>query len=149
MKRVFIDTDIFVRYLRYPKDRETKINSKFVKLVRDSKIAGVTSIFNVLEVCGVLSFNYSEQDLINLYTDFCQHFNLKVLFPADKDGNLQYNFFEIFSLMIKKCSLGDAETSYVVSRFEDHISAFVSWNSIHYKGRIVGPVLTPKEYLEK
>ena len=56
MKRVFIDTDIFVRDLRYPNDPLLEINQRFLEKVMSGKIAATTSIFNVLEVCGILSF---------------------------------------------------------------------------------------------
>lgn len=69
MKAVFVDSDVFVRDLRYPRDQKTAANKKFLdKMGRD--FSAVTSIFNLLEICGILSFQLNEQELIDLYRDF-------------------------------------------------------------------------------
>lgn len=145
MKKIFIDSDIFVRDLRYPRDQKTETNKNFLHHVKSGKLRGLTSIFNVLEVCGVLSFNYTREDLINLYGDFCNHFNVKVLFPADASGNLQYDLPKILEQIQKKQDLGDAQISYVIERFSDQLSCFVSWNARHFEGKVSVPVKTPEE----
>ncbi len=149
MKRVFVDTDIFVRKLRYPRDRDSEVNSQFLERVKGGKIKAATSIFNVLEVCGLLSFNLSPDSLIGLYTGFGEHFGVKIFFPADANGNLQYDFTAIFQKIQMKQSLGDAAVSYVVERFADLVSGVVSWNSKDFEGRLPLPVMTPHEFLKK
>ena len=146
MKKVFIDSDLFVRDLRYPRDMRTAINQKFLDRVRRRKIHGVTSIFNLLEVCGILSFNLSSSDLLRLYADFTHHYNLQILFPADGAGNLEYDIPRIFEQIQGKQSLGDAQISYVVHRFADHLSCFVSWNAVHFEGKLPLPVKTPEDF---
>lgn len=147
MKKVFIDSDVFVRSLRYPRDQKNEMNEKFLSLVSKGKIRGVTSYFNVLEVCGVLSFNYSEEDLLGLYSDFIDHFRVKVLYPSDSQGDFQYDLVKIFEAIQKKQALGDAQVSYAVERFSDLISVFISWNAKHFEGKLPMPVLTPEEFL--
>src|SRR3990167_7038872 len=111
MKRIFIDTDVFVRKLRYPRDQDSEANSRFLERVKDGKIKAATSIFNVLEVCGILSFNLGPDSLIGLYTGFGEHFGVKIFFPADRDGNLQYDYAGIFKNIQTKQSLGDAQVN--------------------------------------
>lgn len=149
MKTVFIDSDIFVRSLRYPRDQKNEINEKFLSQVQKTKIKGVTSYFNVLEVCGVLSFNYSTDDLMGLYSDFINHFRVKVLYPSDADGVFQYDLVRIFEAIRKKQALCDAQISYVVERFSDLISVFVSWNARHFEGKLSVPVMTPEDFLKR
>jgi hypothetical protein len=146
LKRVFIDSDLFVRDLRYPRDARTEGNGKFLDLVRSRKIRGATSIFNLLEVCGILSFNLSAKDLADLYSDFTNHYRIKILFPADATGNLQYDIPQIFEQIRKKQSLGDAQISYVVNRFAGQLSCFVSWNAAHFEERFPIPVRTPEGF---
>ena len=147
MKKVFIDSDLFVRDLRYPRDARTETNRKFLEKVKRQKIRGVTSIFNLLEICGILSFNLSSNDLLLLYADFTNQYNIQILFPADSVGLLQYDIPLIFSQIQKKQSLGDAQISYVVERFSKHLSSFVSWNAHHFDRKLPIPVMSPEAFL--
>lgn len=143
MKRFFLDTDIFVRDLRYPRDAKTEANQAFLSRVRSGKIKGATSIFNVLETCGILSYNLSAQDLVKLYGCFTDHYRLKIIYPADAAGNLDYQIPKIFKQIQLRQSLGDAEISYVVERFASQLLSFVSWNAPHFEGKLTIPVTTP------
>lgn len=149
MKRIFVDTDVFVRKLRYPRDQSSEVNSRFLERVKGGRIKAATSIFNVLEVCGILSFNLAPDSLIGLYTGFGEHFGVKIFFPADRDGNLQYDYAGIFKNIQTKQSLGDAQVNYVVERFCDLVSGVVSWNAHHFDGKLPVPVMTPEEFLKK
>jgi hypothetical protein len=148
MNRIFLDTDLFVRKLRYPHDLFSKENSLFLEKVKCKKIKGATSIFNVLEVCGILSFNLTVKALTDLYTGFGEHFGVKIFFPADENVNLQYDYARVFEKIRSKQSLGDAQVSYVVERFSNLISAFVSWNARHFEGKLSVPVMTPEGFLK-
>ena len=147
MRKVFIDSDIFVLDPRYPRDVRYQVNQKFLGLVRTGRIKGATSIFNLLEVCGILSFNLSASDLVGLYADFCRRYRIKLLFPADATGQLQYPIETIFGQIQKKQGLGDAQVGYVASRFREHLSHFVSWNAPHFEGRVDLPALRPDEFM--
>ncbi len=147
MKSVFIDSDIFIRDLRYPRDVRTKTNRAFLDQMRARKSLGVTSIFNVLEVCGILSFNLSEEELLDLYADFCAHYRVNVLFPGDASGQLHYDVVAIFQVIMRKTALGDAQIAYVIDRYAATLAGVVSWNAVHFKGRVNVPVWTPEEYL--
>lgn len=145
MKAVFVDSDIFVRDLRYPRDPKTAANKKFLdKMGRE--FSAVTSIFNLLEICGILSFQLNEQELIDLYRDFTHHYRVKILFPATALGEFRYDVPSIFDWIQKRQSLGDAQVSYVVASFSDRLKSFVSWNKRHYAGKFEIPVLSPDDY---
>lgn len=147
MKHVFIDSDVFVRDLRYPRDQRSEANRRFLETMRQRKGRGVTSIFNALEVCGILSFNLSPQQLVDLYGDFCNHYRIQILFPADAEGRLQYDIPRIFSRIQQRQSLGDAQVAYVVDRFANDLASFVSWNVDHFAGKLPIPVTTPEHFL--
>lgn len=146
MKTVFIDSDIFVRDLRYPRDKQTEINKTFLNKVKLKKIRGCTSIFNLLEVAVIMSFNFSPDELTALYAGFPEHYNVQILFPADHHGNLDYDLTKIFMQIQKKQSLGDAQVASVVNRFSDKLECFVSWNARHFDGKVDIPVCTPLDY---
>lgn len=149
MKFVFVDSDIFVRDLRYPRDGLRETNDRLLDNMRKRKIRAATSIFNVLEICGVLSFNYSQEQLADLYSDFTRYFAVKVFLPADAQGALQYDLESIWRQIAKKQSLDDAQVAYVVERFSNLVACFVSWNARHFEGKLSVPVMTPAEFLKK
>lgn len=145
MKSVFIDSDIFVRDLRYQRDANIAANQKFLEKVRNRKIKGVTSIFNVLEVCGILSFNLSQDSLLKLYADFTKYYGIQILFPANPNVELQYDIPKIFQSISQKQGLGDAQISYVINRFASDLSHMVTWDLAHYSGKVAIPVMTPDQ----
>lgn len=147
MQATFIDSDIFVRDLRYPRDPRSVVNRQFLKRVHARHIRGTTSIFNLLEICGIVAHNISSTQLVDLYSDFCQHYNITVLFPADAQGDLQYDVPRIFQQIQIRQSLGDAQISYVVNRFANDLSRFVSWNAPHFEGKLPIPACTPQQLM--
>lgn len=148
MKNIFIDSDIFVRELRYFHDKENPINSEFIETMRREN-TGVTSIFNVLETCGVLSYNVSTEKLIDLFEDFSIHFSVEVLFPTNQLQETLYEPLRIFDQIKIKQSLGDAQVAYAIRHFANRLSCFVTWNSKDFDGKIPVPVFTPSEFLKK
>jgi hypothetical protein len=71
---VVIDSDVLLLAFAYPKDGRQKLNQKFLEAVQTAQPA--TTIYNVMEVLGQLSFNLSEEQLegwqdwlVNAYND--------------------------------------------------------------------------------
>lgn len=147
MKKIFIDTDIFIISLRYLRDARYQINETFLKKIKKSKIA-TTSIFNVLETCGILSYNLTQDKLLQVYEEFPQYFHIKILWPATPTGELNYDISKIFTHIKTKQSLGDAQVSYVAELFSHQLKAFVTWNAAHFRDKLPIPVFTPEEYLK-
>jgi hypothetical protein len=141
---VFIDTDIFVRNLRYRDDKNIIENDRFLELVKEKKIIGFTSIYNLLELCGIMSFNLSPESLLHLYGGFKKSFRLKqILFGKSSDENLIIDINIIFGQLFKKMSFGDALIAACVDYHRDLIEGFVSWNAKHYEGKLNIDVYTP------
>jgi hypothetical protein len=144
-----IDTPIFVIDLRYRRDRNFAANRSFLdRMTEDGR--GATTIYNLLEVCGILSFNLNAKQLKELFHYFPQHYRVDVLphstlespLPAHKTGDL----FEIISM---KAAFGDALILGAVEKYIPGAARFVSWNAQHFRGRLSVPVLTPKEFLQR
>ena len=66
---VLVDTNLFVIDLRYKRDSNFEINRAFLDLIGEKK-NGFTTIVNLLELCGILSFNLNEKQLIELWVYF-------------------------------------------------------------------------------
>ncbi len=58
---VVIDSDVLVLAFSYPNDDRQKANQKFLEVVQTAQPA--TTIYNVMEVLGQLSFNLSAEYL--------------------------------------------------------------------------------------
>lgn len=149
MMKVFIDTDVFVRNLRYRDDKNTIENDRFLDLVKDKELLGFTSIYNLLELCGILSFNLSPKSLLHLYGGFKEKFQLRqILFGGFSDENLIVNINTVFAQLLKKMSFGDALIAGCVEYHGDLIEGFVSWNVKHYAGKLSVDAYTPATLLK-
>jgi predicted nucleic acid-binding protein len=145
VKRVFIDSDIFVRDLRYPNDAQSTPNNRFLKSIKSGHLKGVTSVFNLLEVCGILSFDLSPDQLMKLFENFTQLYNIQILYPATASVEFQYDIPLIIQGIVSKQALGDAQVSYVIRRFASDLKYLVTWNKPHFEDRLPIPVFTPTE----
>jgi hypothetical protein len=60
---ILIDTNIFVIDLRYKRDTSFKPNQSFLSVVAQNG-SGFTTIVNLLELCGILSFNLNQDQFL-------------------------------------------------------------------------------------
>ena len=145
---VLIDTNIFVIDLLYKRDVYFTTNRTFLDYMA-KKRTGFTTIVNLLELCGILSFNLNEKQLNELWFYFQDRYQLSVL-PAP---SLETNFptisiKELFDLLKTKTSLGDALMVSVAKRYLGFISTMVTWDNLHFENIFPGTVLTPEEFLQ-
>ena len=140
---VLVDSDIFVLDLFYPNDPRTQANKRFLR----RRISGkATTVFNVLEVCGIASFNKSTEDLKRLFYAFHQVYNLDVLYPMARspfsEDFIKQFVAGTFSRILRKMAFGDA---LILSTAESHkISTLVTWNVRHFENRAAIRVVTPE-----
>lgn len=146
---IFVDSDIFVIDLRYQRDDKYTTNKKFLdKVSIDGMIT--TSIFNILEVCGILSFNLNEQQLLDLYYHFPRKYNLQGMSQLDRAEALpSFRISTILNVMSHKASFGDTLIICAVLKVISQIDYFISWNADHFSGKITKPTLNPAEYLAR
>ena len=64
-----IDTNVFVIDLRYPRDRNFGVNRRFLDAIKRER-SGITTTINLLELCGILSFNLNQRQLSTLWEQF-------------------------------------------------------------------------------
>ncbi len=146
---VLIDTNIFVIDLRYKRDVHYKNNLAFLTFIAQ-RGTGFTTTVNLLELCGILSFNLNEKQLYELWFYFHDRYKVTVLPTVDIESNFPtIGINEIFDLLNKRISLGDALMLAVSRRHLAFISAMVTWNKDHFEGKFPGTVLTPDEFLAK
>ena len=144
---IFVDSNLFVIDLRYPDDANYRVNRRALdRLGREA--SGVTSVLNVLEICGILSFNLSPVALHGLYVHFARRYRMSVVPGADYDTPLPApTVRELLASMEQRMALKDAEIALVVGQHSAALTAFVSWNAKHFVGKLAVPALTPREWL--
>lgn len=145
---VFVDSNIFVIDLRYKRDPLFSINRNFLNKVAGDK-NGVTSIINLLEVCGILSFNLNKKQLAELYNYFPQHYGIKVLPFSDAEMSIPpIQLKKLLDVISRKLAFGDALIVSVLETYIQLVSYFVTWDHEHFKDNIkVDNILTPEAYL--
>ena len=133
--------------LRYKRDTNYKVNQAFLSAAAQSG-NGFTTIVNLLELCGILSFNLNQNQLLDLWTYFQGRYNVTVL----PDPNFQSNFpeleiSELFNTLCKKSSLGDALMLAVAGKHLPFVKTMITWDSEQFKHSYREKVLTPNEYM--
>ncbi len=144
---IFVDSDVFLIDLRYPRDRRFSANGRFLERLR-GRGDGVTTIFNLLEVCGVLSFNLNARQLRELYTYFPTRYGVGIAPAHGPNPPLpQLYVSAILRVMEVKASLGDALIIALLKVLRPVPDSVVTWNADHFRGRVDPPVLTPAQAL--
>lgn len=145
---IFVDSNLFVIDLRYPRDRNHRINRTALdRLAREAN--GVTSVLNVLEVCGILSFNLSAESLRALFIHFPRRYGVTVLPGCGFATRLPApDAHELLALMARRMSVKDAEIALAVEQQTANVTAFLTWNAKHFAGKLSVPSLTPREWMQ-
>ena len=133
---------MFLIELRYPKDKRAPSNRAFLESVRKGDFRGYTTIYNLFEICGILSFNLSPQYLEEIFLGFSERFNVTVLFPEDGE-KICFEPERVFDFLRRRMSFGDALIADVLRKHRHSLDAFVTWNEKHFRNRIPLPVVNP------
>jgi predicted nucleic acid-binding protein len=145
---VLIDTNVFVIDLRYKQDTHYRANRKFLEAIGEAG-TGFTTIVNLLELCGILSFNLSDRQLRELWAYFEQKYKVTVLPYTDLEGTLpSLRIRDIFEWIKKKLSFGDSYILAVALKQMPTLALMITWDKVHFKGKFKGAIYTPTEYLQ-
>ena len=104
---------------------------------------------NLLELCGILSFNLNEKQLTELWFYFQDRYGTVVLpVPSFESSFPVIEIKEIFDLIKNRASLGDALMISVAKRHLPFVSTMATWDDLHFKDIFSGTVLTPEKFLK-
>lgn len=144
---VLIDTNVFIIDLRYQRDRNFALNRRFLEYIKRID-RGFTTLINLFEICGILSFNLNHEQLLNLWTFFPQKYGISVLPTPDFKGTCPVlEQQKVFDLITKRTSFGDALMVASIERYLPFAATLVTWDKDHIQNVFAGTVKTPKEYL--
>jgi hypothetical protein len=149
---VIIDSDVFLVEYRFRRDERAEINTLFLAAAREA--APALTIYNLMEILGILSFNLSPARLMTWREWLKERYQLAILWPAVSYGTEQEFFEQIiyqqpFSRMIAQPTpFLDALVIDAAERTPG-ARAFVTWNARHFVDKIRLPVMTPAQYLNQ
>ncbi len=144
---IVIDTNVFVIDLRYRRDPLYHTNRRFLDRIA-AQGSGATTLINLLELAGILSFNLNEEQVLNFVSLFPGRYGVAVMPPLDLDSNLPSLSVRRFVRRIAaRCSFGDAAVVEMAERLAPPRSRFVTWVVGHFDGKTTLRVMTPKQAL--
>ena len=142
-----IDTNVFVIDLRYPRDRNFGVNRRFLDAIKRER-SGITTTINLLELCGILSFNLNQRQLSTLWEQFPGRFGVDVLPTAEFDAPVpKMGVGELFAALERRMSLGDGQFLLTARNHVAFAKTLVTWDRDHFVERFAGRVVTPEELL--
>lgn len=141
---IFLDTDIFVIDRLFPNDDRHKSNRKFLEAYSDK----ATSIYNVLELCGISSFTLNPTELTKLFMNFHHQYSLRILYPKTRGSSpeetIRHMVARIFEKISMKMNYSDAQILLIAEEY--NCSDFVTWNVKHFDDRTHLTVKTPVDF---
>ena len=147
---LLIDTDIFVIARRYPRDTNFQINAKFLGYLQQKTIGRATTIFNLFELCGILSFNLTKEQLRDFFVGFSAIYSLRILYPPLENKTAAAAFDSLLAntmrIIQEKVAFLDA---LILSTAESvpGVDAMITWNAKHFQGKTKLNVQTPLAFL--
>jgi len=150
---VVIDSDVLLLAFAFANDSKQEVNRAFLEAVQTAQPA--TTIYNVMEVLGQLSFNLSPERLDQWQSWLVDAYQLTIIWMVDDGLKMGKESFreELYERPYEKMRsvrmpFMDALIISLVERAPD-VECFVTWNARHFKGKTSLKVLTPEEYLAR
>lgn len=149
---IFIDTDVLWLAFAFHQDARQAANNAFLEQVQTERPA--TTIYNVLELLGKLSFNLSSDRLDEWRTWLVDAYHLRVIWPMNPSLTTAAPTFqnEIFERPYQRMRTVQMPfmDSLILNLAErtPNAAQFVTWNARHFQGKSALQVLTPEEYVQ-
>jgi predicted nucleic acid-binding protein len=145
---VLLDSNIFVIDRFFPRDVLYADNKRFVDRLPD--IESAISLFTLLELAGIASFNLSPRELSNWVFVFGRVYPVSVINPFGSEiGTVESwiaRFFgDIADRIVRKMSFGDAILLREAEGYR--AEAIVTWNTKDFARRSSIQIHTPRHYV--
>ena len=147
---VFLDSNIFVIDRFFPRDTHYQSNTSFLEALKQIE-AGI-SLFTLLELCGVASFNLSAKELKTWLYDFSTVYPVRVLDPWGTGRETSREWLSLFAggmvdKITRKMTFGDAVLLREAEQYG--VDAIITWNTKDFVRRTKVPVFSPAAYLRQ
>lgn len=148
---ILLDADILLLDIRYPRDVRFSINGQLLKTLQERGLDRGVTLYALLEVIGILSFNLSTEQIQKLYSLIPGRYGLQVIPTlADVGQNAPtFSLADILAQLEQKMALGDAFQALYIQRYAHQASCLLSWNARHFQKKLPVAALTPEEWLAR
>lgn len=146
---VLLDTNIFVLDRFFTRDEKYTDNQLLINQL--PKLDAGFSLFSLLELCGISSFNLSPHELKRWMFHFSDVYSVTILEPVGVDSDVSADAWfgsyvlDTFDVLTRKITWGDAMIVQTAEQYQ--ADAIITWNQKHFVNRTTIPVYTPREYL--
>ena len=147
---ILLDADILILDIRYPRDDRFATNERFLTTLQENDISRGITLYALLEVIGILSFNLPTDQIQKLFTLLPKRYGLQVV-PLLETSQVTptFSLSAILAQVEKKMALGDAFQALYLQQYASQATAFLSWNARHFRQKLSLPVQTPEEWLSE
>lgn len=147
---VLLDSNLFVIDRFFPRDANFQTNRTFLDNL--ATLDGGVSIFTLMELCGIASFNLTPRDLRLWLHDFPNIYPVRILDPWGVGAVTSQVWFsqfleELTGKIARKMSFGDAVLLREAEQYA--VEAIVTWNTKDFIRRTTISILTPVAYLQR
>jgi predicted nucleic acid-binding protein len=144
---VLLDSNLFVIDRFFLRDAHYQPNKTFLQSL--STLEAGLSVFTLLELCGIASFNLTEKELRTWLSDFPSTYPVRILDPYGIGSEVSLAWFRIFldelsGNIARKMTFGDAILLREAERYA--VTAIITWNTKDFSRRTHIPVFTPASY---
>lgn len=146
---VLLDTNIFVLDRFFTRDEKYADNQLLINQL--PKLDAGFSLFSLLELCGISSFNLSPHELKRWMFHFSDIYSVTILEPIGVDSDVSADAWfgsyvlDTFDVLTRKITWGDAMIVQTAEQYQ--ADAIITWNQKHFVNRTTIPVYTPRDYL--
>jgi hypothetical protein len=146
---ILLDSNLFIVDRFFPRDALYPQNRVFIEQLAELETA--ISVFTLIEVCGVASFNLSSRELEHWLYQFPAVYPVLVLDPFDLAEQSAADWVKAFLAEVSvnishKMTFGDALILREAEAYQ--AEAIITWNIKDFLQRTRLPVLTPTAYLD-
>jgi len=147
---VLLDSNLFIIDRFFSKDALYPLNRTFIE--RLGELEAAISIFTLLEICGVASFNLSSRELKRWLYQFSDAYPVLVLDPFGIEIQAALDWVKDFLVEVSerislKTTFGDAIILREAEKYG--VEALITWNTKDFLRRTGVPVLTPESYMRR
>lgn len=145
---ILLDADILLLDIRYPRDARFGTNAQLLRILEGQGLTRGITLYALLEVIGILSFNLPTDQIQRLYTLLPGRYGLRVVPALGTDQEAPtFALSAILAQVEKKMALGDVLQALYIQHFAPQATCLLSWNARHFHQKLAVSALTPEEWL--
>lgn len=145
---ILLDADILLLDIRYPRDSRFDINARLLKILQERALERGITLYALLEVVGVPSFNLPTDQIQRFYTLLPGRYGWHVVPALEISQTIPtFALTAMLTQIEKKMALGDAYQALYIQQHAPQATCLLSWNARHFLDKLPVSVLTPEEWL--